>query len=70
MTGKHGQLHEVKRMARAMQLDEAADQINAQAIKAAFEPFLKDPDAAVAAKTKEFDADEKVRKVKGLGSKV
>mmetsp|Transcript_30587 Transcript_30587/g.61670 ORF Transcript_30587/g.61670 Transcript_30587/m.61670 type:complete len:156 (-) Transcript_30587:293-760(-) len=56
-------LHEVKTMARAMKLDEAADQVNAQAIKAAFEPFLNDPDEEIVAQTKQFDADEKAKAV-------
>jgi len=57
------QLHEVKTMARAMKLDEAADQVNARAIKAAFEPFLNDPDEEIVAQTKQFDADEKAKAV-------
>lgn len=47
-----------------MKLDETADQVNAQAIVAAFTPFLNTKDEGELKAIKQFDADAKFGEVK------
>mmetsp|Transcript_15830 Transcript_15830/g.25181 ORF Transcript_15830/g.25181 Transcript_15830/m.25181 type:complete len:137 (+) Transcript_15830:9-419(+) len=54
----------VRALAKSMQLDESADNVNANAIVAAFTPFLGTKDEAELKAIKQFDSDAKYGEVK------